>query len=127
MYDYNQKALDYWKQNAPRLSNVRYEFVKLDLLTDLIDLSTFDPNLNTLINLSNIFAYEATAPFYSLEYRLNKENAAITTVKETLPKAIINFSSRACTGFVDATLFGDIHPINIQQLNKPTWHTGDWL
>ena len=127
MYDYNQKALDYWKQNAPRLSNVRYEFVKLDLLTDPINLDMFDPSLDTLINLSNIFAYEATSPFYSLEYRLSKENAAITTVKETLPKAIINFSARACTGFVDATLFGDVHPINIQQLNKPTWHIGDWL
>lgn len=127
MYDYNQKALDYWKKNAPRLSNVRYEFIKLDLLTDPINLDMFDPNLDTLINLSNIFAYEATSPFYSLEYRLNKENAAITAVKETLPKAIINFSARACTGFVDATLFGDVHPINIQQLNKPTWHIGDWL
>jgi hypothetical protein len=127
MYDYNQKALDYWKQHAPRLSNVRYEFVKLDLLTDPIKLDMFDPNLDTLINLSNIFAYEATSPFYSLEYRLNKENAAITTVNEVLPNAIINFSARACTGFVDAPLFGDIKPIKIQQLDKPSWHIGDWL
>jgi hypothetical protein len=127
MYDYNQKALDYWKQNAPRLSNVRYEFVKLDLLTDSINLDMFDPDLDTLINLSNIFAYEATSPFYSLEYRLNKENAAITAIKEKLPNAIINFSARACTGFVDATLFGDVHPVDIQQLNKPTWHNRDWL
>jgi len=127
MYDYNQKALDYWKIKAPRLSNVRYEFVKLDLLTDPIDLSMFDPNLDTLINLSNIFAYEATSPFYSLEYRLHKENKAITTVKETLPNAIINFSARACTGFVDASLCSDVQPIEVQHLDKPTWHIGDWL
>jgi hypothetical protein len=127
MYDYNQKALDYWKDNAPRLPNVHYKFVKLDLLTDTIDLSMFDPNLSTLINLSNIFAYEATAPFYSLEYRLNKENAAITAIKETLPNAVISFSARACTGFVDAPLVNDVQPIKIQDLNKPSWHNEDWL
>ena len=127
MYDYNQKALDYWKDKAPRLSNVRYEFVKLDLLTDPIDLNIFDPNLSTLINLSNIFAYEATSPFYSLEYRLKKENDTIIAVKETLPNAVISFSARACTGFIDAPLLGDISPIDIQQLNKPSWHIRDWL
>jgi hypothetical protein len=127
MYDYNQKALDYWKDNAPQLPNVHYEFVKLNLLTDTIDLSTFDPKLSTLINLSNIFAYEATAPFYSLEYRLHKENAAITAIKQTLPNAVISFSARACTGFVDAPLVNDIQPIEPRHLNKPTWHNEDWL
>jgi len=127
MYDYNQKALDYWKENAPSLPNVNYAFIRLDLLTDTIDFGMFDPSLYTLVNLSNIFAYEATAPFYSLEYRLHKENMAITAVKETLPNAVINFSARACTGFVDAPLVGNIHTVKIQQLNKPTWHSEDWL
>ena len=127
MYDYNQKALDYWRDNVPKLSNVSYTFIKLDLLTDTIDLSSFDSKLDTLINLSNIFAYEATSPFYSLEYRLNKENAAIVAIKETLPNAIISFSARACTGFIDASLVGNLHPVKIQQLNKPTWHNEDWL
>ena len=127
MYDYNQKALDYWKEHAPRLSNVDYTFIKLDLLTDTINLSSFNPNLATLINLSNIFAYEATAPFYSLEYRLNKENSAIVDIKKTLPNAIISFSARACTGFVDAPLVGNIHPVEIQHLTKPSWHNEDWL
>ena len=127
IYDYNQKALDYWQSNTPQLPNVHYEFVKVDLLTDTIDLSMFDPNLATLINLSNIFAYEATAPFYSLEYRLNKENATITTIKEALPNAVISFSARACTGFVDAPLVNNIQPIEVQHLNKPTWHNEDWL
>ena len=127
MYDYNQKALDYWQVNAPQLPNVDYTFIKLDLLTDPIDLSAFDTTLDTLINLSNIFAYEATAPFYSLEYRLHKENAAIISIKEALPNAVISFSARACTGFIDAMLIGDIRPIKIQELNKPSWHNEDWL
>lgn len=127
MYDYNQKALDYWKEHAPQISNVSYKFIKLDLMTDPIDVSFFNPELNTLINLSNIFVYEATAPFYSLEYRLHKENAAIITVKKTIPNAVINFSARACTGFADAPLYGEVEPIKIQELNKPSWHVGDWL
>jgi hypothetical protein len=127
MYDYNQKAIDYWKEHAPQIPNVCYTFTKLDLMTDPIDLSSFDSNLDTLINLSNIFVYEATTPFYSLEYRLHKENAAIVAVKETLPNAVINFSARACTGFVDAPLFGNVQPVKLSELNKPSWHIGDWL
>jgi hypothetical protein len=127
MYDYNQKALDYWKQHVPQISNVCYTFIKLDLMTDPIDIKSFDSNVDTLINLSNIFVYEATAPFYSLEYRLLKENAAIIAIKEVLPNAVINFSARACTGFVDAPLFGDVQPVKLSELNKPSWHIGDWL
>ena len=80
-YDYNQQSLDYWKLNAPVIDNVTYKFVKIDLLgtynpRDII----LDPNKKTLINLSNIFCYEGTAMFSSLEYRLTKEKELLDVI-----------------------------------------------
>jgi hypothetical protein len=80
MYDYNQKALDYWKNNTPKINNVEYEFIKVDLLTESYDFSHFDKTLPSIIILSNIFAYEGTSFLYSLEYRLTKENEILTTI-----------------------------------------------
>jgi hypothetical protein len=126
MYDYNQKALDYWTEHAPAIANVTYSFVKLDLLID-------DPVIVTddklaLINLSNIFAYEATAPFYSLEYRLNRENKLLSTINTTTSNSYVSFSTRAATGFINAPLFGkNLHTIKLADLTQPSWHYGDWL
>jgi hypothetical protein len=47
----------------------------------------------------------------------NTLTLALFSLFETLPDAVISFSARACTGFVDALLIGDIHPIKIQELN----------
>ena len=125
MYDYNQTALDYWQTNAPKLSNVEYEFIKLDLLVDTPDFSSFDFTLPTLINFTNIFAYEATSPFYSLEYRIKKENQLLELIDKS---AYVHFSPRAASGFIDAPLFGqNLQPIDITKITRPTWHYGDWL
>jgi hypothetical protein len=125
MYDYNQKALDHWQINSPKLPNVEYRFVKLDLLVDIPDFSSFDFSLPTLINFTNIFAYEATAPFYSLEYRIKKENQLLESIDAS---AYVNFSPRAASGFIDAPQFGqNLQPIDIKEITRPTWHFGDWL
>lgn len=124
LYDYNQRALDYWKINAPVLENVTYKFVKKDLLVDDLNLSKwFDPTKPTLINLSNIFAYEGTSTFYSLEYRMHKENQVLQHIKTVMPDAIINFSARASTGFVSSELTGTNLPlITYNSIRKPSWH-----
>lgn len=125
IYDYNQKSLDYWQKNLPALPNVSYEFLKIDLLIDIPDLKCFDPNLPTLINLTNIFSYEATAPFYSAEYRLNRENQLLAAMH---PSFNINFSVRAVSGFTDIPTVGqDLKPVDIKHINRPSWHYGDWL
>ena len=127
VYDYNQKALDYWKNNLPIISNVTYDFVKIDLLNEIYNFENFNPELPTLINLSNIYAYEGTCFFYSMEQRLHKENQMIIAVKKIFKNAVINFSLRAVTGFVESHLYGDVDPILINKLKKPTWHSKDWL
>ncbi len=126
LYDYNQKSLDYWKLNVPQLDNVTYKFLKIDLLTDEFRIQDIlDTTISkTLINLSNIFCYEATAPFYNLSYRLHKENTVLKNIHEFIPSAYIYFSTRACTGFYEV-LNTDV--IELHQLNTPTWHiNNDW-
>jgi hypothetical protein len=127
MYDYNQKALDYWKSHVPLLDNVTYDFVKIDLLTEQYDFNNLNFALPTLINLSNIYAYEGTSLFYSLEHRLNKENEMIQAINNKFSNAVINFSLRACTGFTNTPLYNDVTSVEINTLQKPTWHARDWL
>lgn len=127
MYDYNQKALDYWKNNVPTINNVSYEFIKIDLLTQSYSFDHFNKSLSIMIILSNIFAYEGTGFLYSLEYRLEKENEILKTIKNTFTDYYVSTSARASTGFADLELAGKLEPIDIKYLQKPTWHSRDWL
>jgi hypothetical protein len=124
-YDYNIQSLEYWKKNSPVLDNVTYKFVYCDLLGTADFIEHLDPLASTVVNLSNIFNYEGTAFFYSLEYRLNKENQLIDRIKNLLPDAVINFTLRAATGFINTD---STRCIGLDELQKPTWHiNSDWL
>lgn len=124
-YDYNQSSLDYWKEHAIKIDNVSYEYVNINLL-GVCDYSLLIPEHTgkTIINLSNIFCYEGTCMFTSLEYRLNKENQIL----KYIPKNVyVFFSSRSCNGFFNTVTYGTNLPtIDIKQLVRPTWHTYDW-
>ena len=101
MYDYNQASLDYWKTYHPEFKFVLCNLLDQDSLVDHIDTSITD----TLINLSNIFNYEGTVFFYSLEYRAYKEAELKNAIKSVIPSAEV-YSS------LNAKLFDTI----------PTWH-----
>jgi len=101
MYDYNQASLNYWKEKFPE-----YKFILCDLLgegslVDYIDTSISD----TLINLSNIFNYEGTVFFHSLEYRKYKQQVLVDAIQSAMPSANVYFS-------LQAELFDTV----------PTWH-----
>jgi hypothetical protein len=131
MYDYNQQALDYWKNNIPKDINV--EFVLCDLYNGINFFDKIDTELLTLINLSNIFNYEGTIALYNLKYRNYKENLILDEIQQHLPNADVNFTSRATTGFHANhyyQLFNKVNlikRIDIKDLVKPTWHINpDW-
>jgi hypothetical protein len=130
LYDYNQNSLDYWKSNLPKLKNVSYDFIKVDLLTDNLNLDFLDRNKKTFINLSNIFAYEGTSFFYNLDHRIYKENQALSHIRELLPESIVNFSGRAATGFINLPLYGmakELKNTDTRFLLPPTWHNKEWI
>jgi hypothetical protein len=119
-YDYNQQSLDYWKKNAPIIENVTYKFVKIDLLgvnnpAELI----LNVNKKTLINFSNIFCYEGTAMFCSLEYRLQKQREIVALIPKDWTIIYSMFSTHGFTN--------DTKSDKLIELIKPTWHVGgDW-
>lgn len=134
IYDYNNNALNYWQNNIQRKSNIKYEFVKVDLLLEnnLIDYIDARHNATTLINLSNIFCYEGTACLSPLYYRVYKENEIINFLKEKVPDCTINFNIRAAGGFIKNLktigICKDFEIINIKNLQKPSWHYNlDWI
>ena len=91
MYDYNQASLDYWQRKHPE-----YKFVKCDLLADDNLLDHIDISIpDTLINISNIFNYEATVFFYSLAYRKYKEKQLVDSLRASIPTAEIYCSLSA--------------------------------
>ena len=120
-YDYNQQALDYWREHHPKKEGILYKFVKTDLLNDDELLKHIDMNAeSTLINVSNIFCYEATATVYSLAYRLHREKQLVNAL-DKLNDLVISFTMSACCGFSDK------NTADIKELIKPTWHVNqDW-
>ncbi len=91
MYDYNKASLDYWQTQHPE-----YKFVQCDLLGESNLLDYIDTSIpDTFINLSNIFNYEGTTFFYSLEYRKFKEIELVNNIQSTMPNAQIYTSMSA--------------------------------
>lgn len=97
-YDYNKKALDYWMNNIERNDNVEYIFVHTNLLEELSIVDYVDPNLKTLVNLSNIFCYEGTAAKYSLNHRALAEENLVAALRKHVKQVTINFTLRARAG-----------------------------
>ena len=131
LYDYNQRALDYWKEHAPAFDNVTYQFVLLDLLSIEVDVSLYlKKNKKTLINLSNIFCYEGTSAFAPLTHRLYMENHLIKNIQMHFPDCYLYFCGRTATGFIDLKYLGlakDFETYELFQLTVPSWHqAGDW-
>jgi hypothetical protein len=97
-YDYNQRSLDYYKENCERKENINYKFVKTNLLEDLDLVEYLEPDLKTLVNLSNIFCYEGTAAKYSLTHRLEAQNKLVAALKDKVKNIDINFTLQADEG-----------------------------
>jgi len=96
-YDYNEKALDHWREVCPRKDNIDYLFVHTNLLEEQNLINYLDVNLKTLVNLSNVFCYEGTAAKYSLDQRLTAQNKLLK-VLDTVSDVRINFTMKADAG-----------------------------
>ncbi len=97
-YDYNKRALDYWRENCSRKGNIEYVFVCTDLLNEISLVDFLDPNLKTLVNLSNIFCYEGTVARYSLKHRLSAQEKLVYALKTSIKHIDINFTMKADAG-----------------------------
>lgn len=114
MYDYNKLSLEHYKDSCGQT-------IHCDLLGIDNNKIIVNKEKKTLLNLNNVFNYEGTAMFYSLKYRLYKENQLLNMVPYNWD---ILFSQRSCLGFYD---YKDREIVRIHKLKKPTWHMNeDW-
>lgn len=129
VYDYNTATLDYWRNNVPSIPNVSYQFVEIDLLGDDTDWTSIirtDLSVNTLFNATNIFAYEGTAAFASLSYRIYRENLLIKSLQNIIPQGQIMFNRRAWEGYKTSVIHNccvsECEVVEMKDLKLPTWH-----
>lgn len=97
-YDYNQRALNFWKKNILRKSDIEYVFVHTNLLEETSIIEYLNSDLSTLVNLSNVFCYEGTAAKYSLRHRLLAQENLLHLLRTKVKNIDINFSLRADAG-----------------------------
>ncbi len=91
-FDANPLALKIMREKTSHLKNIEYHLI--DAVSDteaLIDIIYDIPD--TYIEMSNIFAFECTAAFYSAKYRLQKEQMLIDHAN--IINATIHFDQRA--------------------------------
>lgn len=85
-----------------------------------------DPRPNTFINLSNIFSYFASGPFYSIRSKLAAETHVIRQLQAYLPDAFVNFQKRADGSFGSKGVpYGLARSLNIvlpEDLHRLPWH-----
>jgi len=108
---------------------VKFKFVECDLLNDFHLKLKNDPN--TIFHVSNIFAYEPTAPFIGTKHRVYKENQLIKYLNEKYEKINLIVSVHAWDGFVEYPIHsGPISKFtecDIEDLRAPLWRFGkEW-
>jgi hypothetical protein len=131
-YDYNSKALKEIEKTAAAVGKYQYEFYHVDAIHDVekfVNIINIDDPQGTVIHMSNVFAYEGTAPLLPLKYRIEKENFLINWAKKNIPDAVLDFDQRAAEGIVPwvATtgLAKDLSITDYYNINLPSWHTYD--
>jgi hypothetical protein len=112
-------------------SFVKFEYHWINVLDSSKDVDWITPNVNTVINLTNVFNYIGTAATRSVRERVYAENRFIEKLQARVPDAHVILTRRAADGFIDirqhaAVLAKDIELTDIRLLTKPTWHVHDW-
>lgn len=91
-FDHSPKAIEYIKEKTSHLSA---EYHVIDVIAnteDFIEMIGFNGGL-TYIEMSNVFCFECTTPFYSTEYRKQKEQKIIEFADNI--GAMVHFDQRA--------------------------------
>ena len=116
-YDYNPTA------------NNHVQGVQIDPIHDphkFVNMIPINNQEGTVIDLSNIFAYEGTVAFLPLKYRVEQENKLIELLKQRVPNATVIFDKRAAEGIqawkTESGKVKDLNLTNWDELELPSWH-----
>ena len=116
-YDYNPTANSY------------VQGVQIDPIHDphkFVNMIPVNNQRGTVIDLSNIFAYEGTVAFLPLKYRIEQENTLIKLLQERVPDATVIFDKRSAEGIrpwvKETGLVKDLKLTHWDDLELPSWH-----
>lgn len=116
-YDYNPTAVG--KTNG----------VQIDPIHDpekFVNMIPIQNQRDTVIDFSNIFAYEGTVAFLPLKYRIQQENMLINLLQNRVPDATAIFDKRAAEGIrpwiPESGKVKDLTLTNWNDLELPAWH-----
>ena len=120
---------DDWHSVWKQIKELEFEYVHVDFMTDY-NMDWFEPNKETVFNLSNVFNHIPFVATQSLKYRINCENILLQNIKDINPHTYIITTARASDGFCQpmiregvATQFEKYIPAD---LNIPPWHEDEW-
>ena len=110
-------------------SKLKFKYVECDLLNEFN--LKIKNNKGTILNISNIFAYEPTAAVVPTKQRVFRENKLIRLLNEKYDKIHLIASMHSWTGYVDyPMLAGPVTKFtecDIESMRAPLWRFGkEW-
>jgi hypothetical protein len=125
-YDYNDSALNWIKDKTQNISNINFEYYRMDVLNDPNNFLRLIDHNTQYIEFSNIFAYEATAALVPLKTRLSIQNNLIKNIRKINPDCYLHFDQKAEDGFVltnhSTEKSKNIIINQLEDLCLPYWH-----
>jgi hypothetical protein len=126
-YDYNISSLDWIKNQTQNITNINFEYHRIDVLTNAEDFLNLIDNHTQYVEFSNIFSYEPTAALIPLKHRLQVQNDLIKRIATINSECYIHFDQRVEDGFIkniySAQKAKDILINQWKDLCLPPWHT----
>lgn len=124
-------TIDNWDSLWNRVRDLTYEYILIDY-TSSFNFDWLEPNLKTLLNLSDLYNHSPFIASTSLKYRIACENMLFQKLQKKDPNVILMLTSRAAAGFwkvknnqyIDKA--GNFIFTDITDLKTPRWHTEDW-
>lgn len=138
--DYIAHTNEYWEQFVSNFPNwldmwnavrsLNFDYVLINYMASY-DLDWITPNLNTIVNVSDVFTHGPFVATQSLKYRVSCENRLIYSLQQLDPNIYIRLTSRSADMFypTEQVMFDQVKHVELTDINllqKPPWHETDW-
>jgi hypothetical protein len=122
---------DNWNEVWVKIKALTFEYVLIDYMSTY-NLDWITPGKNTVINLSDMFTHSPYIATQSLKYRVSCENKLFNKIKQVDPNIYLIMTSRASDGYFSKRqqrdgIVSTFELTDINLLNRPNWHSTDWV
>lgn len=119
-----------WIEMWNKVKTLKFKYVLINYMASY-DLDWIIPNVNTLVNVSDVFTHSPFVSTQSLKYRVSCENRLIYNLQQIDPNVYIRMTSRAADMYYPKkqNMFNKVSEIDLTDINllqKTPWHEDDW-